>query len=70
MLSLDHIKTAIIMMKRAPCKGEEAEIVADTIGRLYKVYETVEQAQNEDAELRAEGKHPLQQAEDEASNDD
>jgi hypothetical protein len=34
MLTFDELRSAIVMMKRAPCRGDEAMIVAQTILKL------------------------------------
>ncbi len=50
MLTPDHLKVAIVMINRAPCKGEEARDVAITLQALGDLYEQATAAMAASAE--------------------
>jgi hypothetical protein len=49
MLTTDQLKCAIVMIGRAPCKGEEAPAVTSTLQALTSFYNTVVDAEKQAA---------------------
>jgi hypothetical protein len=47
MLTKDHLKCAVVMIGRAPCKGEEAPTVTDTLKALTAFYNTLVEAEKQ-----------------------